>query len=59
MAAILLSIGVLTRPMSDVAWLWMLAWFALFAAWIGLSRLGITRYWGPHRRPADGCVNLS
>ncbi len=44
-AAILLSIGVLTRPMSDVAWLWMLAWFALFAAWIGLSRLGITRYW--------------
>ena len=44
-AIILLSIGLLTRAMNDAARLWLLSWFGLFAAWIGLSRLGMSRYW--------------
>jgi putative colanic acid biosynthesis UDP-glucose lipid carrier transferase len=43
-AAILLSIGMLTRALDDMARLWMLAWCSLFAAWIGLSRLGMLLY---------------
>jgi putative colanic acid biosynthesis UDP-glucose lipid carrier transferase len=42
---ILLSIGLLTRTLHDLARLWLLCWAGLFAAWICLSRLAMSRYW--------------
>jgi putative colanic acid biosynthesis UDP-glucose lipid carrier transferase len=42
---ILLSVGLLTRALNDVAGLWLIGWAGLFAAWIGLSRMGMSRYW--------------
>jgi Undecaprenyl-phosphate glucose phosphotransferase len=41
---VLLSIELLTRSLHDVAGLWLLSWAGLLASWIGLSRLGMSRY---------------
>jgi polysaccharide biosynthesis protein PslA len=44
-AAILLSVGLRTRALDDMARLWVVGWSALFACWLGLSRLAMVRYW--------------
>jgi Undecaprenyl-phosphate glucose phosphotransferase len=43
---VLFCIGLLTRSLHDLGGLWLLSWAALLASWIGLSRLGLSRYWG-------------